>query len=168
MIPSVWHNTVGSIIPNARKYTDVIRALGRYAKLVSWTVAVWISFTPLIINHYTGDFDANARSDLTIFVSILFGLFLCTIVLGVEKFIIQLIAYVTLVCMGEDADICIGSNSTATLMRVRIFDPKQQDVTDHSSLDRLKDQKFQVKCLTALYINSHDVSGTHPIPAMLS
>ncbi len=29
MIPGVWHNTIGSIIPTARKYTDVIRALGR-------------------------------------------------------------------------------------------------------------------------------------------
>ncbi len=64
----------------------------RYAKLVSWMVAVWVSFTPLVINHYIGDQTAESRSDLSTFVNIFFGLFLCFIVLGVEKFIIQLIA----------------------------------------------------------------------------
>lgn len=55
-------------------------------------VAVWVSFTPLVINHYIGDQTAESRSDLSTFVNIFFGLFLCFIVLGVEKFIIQLIA----------------------------------------------------------------------------
>jgi hypothetical protein len=63
-----------------------------YAKLITWTVVVWISFTPLIINHYDGDQSATSRSDLTTFASILFGIFLCSIVLGVEKLVVQLIA----------------------------------------------------------------------------
>lgn len=97
ILPSLWRNIVGSIIPSAKAYADVVRNLGRYAKLIAWSIAVWISFTPLVINHYTGTAAEDgtlprSRSDLTTFVNILFGLFLCTIVLSVEKLIIQLIA----------------------------------------------------------------------------
>jgi len=53
---------------------------------------MWVSFTPLIINHYIGDSTAESRSVLTIFVNLLFGFFLSTIVYGVEKLFIQLIA----------------------------------------------------------------------------
>ncbi|KAL7424777.1 hypothetical protein Q5752_000461 [Cryptotrichosporon argae] len=126
VVPRVWRNTVGSIIPSAKQYTDVIANLGRYAKLIIWMVAVWVSFTPLIINHYTGDQSANSRSDLTTFASILFGLFLCSITLAIEKFCIQMIAL---------------------------------QFHRDSYEDRLQDQKFQLKCLTMLYINSHDIPG---------
>ena len=140
MVPSVWNETIGSVIPNAKKYTGILRALSRYesarerggslvhryAKLVTWMVAVWISFTPLVINHFIGDSTSNSRSDLTILANILFGLFLCTIILGIEKLIIQLIAF---------------------------------QFHRDSYEDRLKDQKFQLRCLTTLYINSHDVSS---------
>lgn len=98
ILPTLWRNIIGSIIPNAKAYTDIVAALGKYAKLIIWTIALWASFTPLIINNYGGpatDADGNvarARSDLSTFVNILFGLVLCSIVLGVEKLIIQLIA----------------------------------------------------------------------------
>ncbi|ORY33717.1 Mechanosensitive ion channel-domain-containing protein [Naematelia encephala] len=126
IVPTVWQNSVGSIIPAAKQYTDVLRALGKYAKLVTWTVAMWISFTPLVINHYDGDQTATSRSDLTTFASILFGLFLSSIVFGVEKLIVQLIAL---------------------------------KFHRDSYEDRLAEQKFQVKCVTTLYINSHDIPG---------
>ncbi|WWC86347.1 uncharacterized protein L201_001220 [Kwoniella dendrophila CBS 6074] len=126
MFPTVFRNTVGAIIPTARRYTDVISALGKYAKLIFWILACWISFTPLVINHYIGDQSANSRSDLTIFVNILFGLFLCSLVLGAEKLIVQLIAF-----------------------------QFHQD----SYEDRLKEQKFNLKALTVLYTNSHDIPG---------
>ena len=92
ILPYLWRNIVGSIVPSAKAYADVVAALGRYAKLIVWMIAVWISFTPLVINHYIGEPDARSRSDLTTMVNILFGLFLCSIVLGVEKLIVQLIA----------------------------------------------------------------------------
>lgn len=97
VIPFLWRNIIGSIIPSAKAYTDVVSNLGRYAKLIAWSIAVWISFTPVVINHYTGTTGSDgtvprSRSDLTTFVNILFGLFLCTIVLAGEKLIIQLIA----------------------------------------------------------------------------
>ncbi|WWC99777.1 hypothetical protein V866_006682 [Kwoniella sp. B9012] len=126
MFPVVFRNTVGAIIPTAKKYTDVVRALGKFAKLIFWILAVWISFTPLVINHYIGDQSANSRSNLTTMANILFGLFLCSLVLGAEKLIVQLIAF-----------------------------QFHQD----SYEDRLKEQKFNLKALTVLYTNSHDIPG---------
>ncbi|WVW82398.1 hypothetical protein I302_104405 [Kwoniella bestiolae CBS 10118] len=126
MFPTVFRNTVGAIIPTARRYTDVVRALGKFAKLIFWILAVWISFTPLVINHYIGDQSANSRSNLTTMANILFGLFLCSLVLGAEKLIVQLIAF-----------------------------QFHQD----SYEDRLKEQKFNLKALTVLYTNSHDIPG---------
>ncbi|WWC58465.1 uncharacterized protein I303_101007 [Kwoniella dejecticola CBS 10117] len=126
MFPTVFRNTVGAIIPTARRYTDVIAALGKFAKLIFWILAVWISFTPLVINHYIGDQSANSRSNLTTMANILFGLFLCSLVLGAEKLVVQLIAF-----------------------------QFHQD----SYEDRLKEQKFNLKALTVLYTNSHDIPG---------
>ncbi|WVR05974.1 hypothetical protein IAU60_003002 [Kwoniella sp. DSM 27419] len=126
MIPTVWSHTVGAIVPSAKKYTDVIAALGKHWKLILWTMAMWISFTPIIINHYRGDQAAVSRNNLTVFANILFGLFLCSLVLSAEKFIVQLIAL-----------------------------QFHQD----SYEDRLKEQKFNLKCLATLYTNSHDIPG---------
>lgn len=104
MLPAIFRATVGAIAPKARAYTDVVRALGRYVfpiypsltssflKLCVWTAVVWISFTPLVINHYVGDQAANSRSNLTTMANILFGLFLCSMVYAAEKTIIQIIA----------------------------------------------------------------------------
>ncbi|KAK8866012.1 hypothetical protein IAR55_001163 [Kwoniella newhampshirensis] len=126
MVPAVWRNTVAVVIPSAKAYTDVIAALGRYAKLIIWTAVIWITFTPLIINHYTGDQSANSRSDLSTVANLLFGLFLCSLVFGAEKLIVQLIAF---------------------------------QFHRDSYEDRLQEQKFNVKCLTTLYMNSHDIPG---------
>ncbi|WVQ85247.1 hypothetical protein IAT38_007412 [Cryptococcus sp. DSM 104549] len=125
-VPTVWKNTVAAIIPSAKPLTEIIAALGRYAKLIFWTLAIWISFTPLIINHYTGSSDSSSKSNLTTVANIFFGIFLCSIVLCGEKLIVQLIAL-----------------------------QFHQD----SYEDRLKEQKFNVKALTYLYTNSHDIPG---------
>jgi hypothetical protein len=53
---------------------------------------MWVSFTPLVINHYIGDQAANSRSNLTTMANILFGLFLCSMVYAAEKTLIQIIA----------------------------------------------------------------------------
>lgn len=45
------------------------------------------------INHYTGDQAASSRSTLTLVANLLFGLFLCSLVIGGEKLVVQLIAY---------------------------------------------------------------------------
>ncbi|WWD17790.1 hypothetical protein CI109_102232 [Kwoniella shandongensis] len=126
MVPAIWRNTVAVIIPSAKAYTDVIAALGRYAKLIIWSAVIWISFTPLIINNYTGDQSANSRANLTTVANLLFGLFLCSLVFGAEKLIVQLIAF---------------------------------QFHRDSYEDRLQEQKFNVKCLTTLYMNSHDIPG---------
>jgi hypothetical protein len=98
ILPTLWRNIVGSLVPSAKAYTDVVGKLGRYAKLVVWTLVIWVSFTPVVINHYSGAATDSAgatprsRTDLSTMVNILFGIFLCSIVLGIEKLIIQLIA----------------------------------------------------------------------------
>ncbi|ORX36049.1 Mechanosensitive ion channel-domain-containing protein [Kockovaella imperatae] len=130
MIPPIWRNVIGSIVPSAKQYTDVTAALGRYAKLIVWAAAVWISFTPLVIIHNTAESTNNetprSKSDLGTMVNILFGLFLSSIILGVEKLIVQLIAF---------------------------------QFHRDSYEDRLKEQKFNIKCLATLYIHSHDIPG---------
>ena len=100
--------------------------IARYARLIVWTVAMWISFTPLIINNYQGDQSSDSRENLTVVSSLLFGLLLSTLVLGGEKLIIQLIAL---------------------------------QFHRDSYADRIQEQKFNVRCLTTLYINSHDIPG---------
>ena len=126
ILPHFWRNTIGSIIPSAKKYEDVVRNLGRYGKLVVWMLATWIAFQPLVIGRYEGDQKAVARNNLTTIANILFALFICTIVLTAEKLVVQLIAF-----------------------------QFHQD----SYEDRLKEQKFNLKTLVTLYINSHDIPG---------
>jgi hypothetical protein len=93
MLPAFWRNTVGSIIPSAKKYEDVVRNLGRYAKLVAWSLATWIAFQPLVIGRYKGEAGTVSRNNLTTIANILFALFICTVVLAIEKLIVQLIAF---------------------------------------------------------------------------
>lgn len=126
MLPSIWRNTVGAIIPTARRYEDVVRNLGRYAKLVAWTLAIWIAFQPLVVYRYQGEAETVSRNNLTTIANILFALFLCSIVYAVEKLVVQLIAF-----------------------------QFHQD----SYEDRLKEQKFNLKTLVTLYINSRDIPG---------
>ena len=126
MLPVFWRNTVGSIIPSARKYEDVVRNLGRYAKLIAWTLAIWIAFQPLVIYRYKGESETVSRNNLTTIANILFALFIVSIVYGLEKLVVQLIAF-----------------------------QFHQD----SYEDRLKEQKFNLKTLVTLYINSSDIPG---------
>ncbi|WVN85447.1 uncharacterized protein L203_100593 [Cryptococcus depauperatus CBS 7841] len=92
MAPTVWKNTVAAIIPSAKQLTDIIAALDRYFKLIFWCLAIWISFTPLIINHFSGDPNGASKSNLSTIAKLLFGLFLCSIILCAEKLVVQLIA----------------------------------------------------------------------------
>ncbi|ODO11764.1 hypothetical protein I350_00548 [Cryptococcus amylolentus CBS 6273] len=126
MVPTIWKNTIASIIPSAKALTEVIAALGKYAKLIFWTLAMWISFTPLIVNHYSGSDESSSKSNLTTIANLLFGLFLCSIVYAGEKLIVQLIAF---------------------------------QFHRDSYEDRLNEQKFNIKALTYLYTNSHDIPG---------
>ena len=91
-LPHVWRQVVGSIIPSAKQYDKVVAALGKYAKLIVWTVVIWITFSSLVNNHSNAASDSESKSNLKTFTSILFGLFICSIVLAAEKLIIQLIA----------------------------------------------------------------------------
>lgn len=63
----------------------------RYLALFAWSLVLWITWTPLILNrrHEPSDRTNNA---LTLIQKLLFALFLCSAVLLFEKFSIQWIA----------------------------------------------------------------------------
>jgi hypothetical protein len=126
ILPTFWRTTIGAIIPSAKKYEDVVRNLGRYVKLIAWMLAAWISFQPLVVYRYRGEDGSVSRNNLTTIANILFALVICTVVLAIEKLVVQLIAF-----------------------------QFHQD----SYEDRLKEQKFNLKTLVTLYINSNDIPG---------
>lgn len=92
MFPTVYRQTIAVVVPSMMQYTDVVRNLGRYGKIIVWALVMWVSFTPLISRRYEGSQEATSRANLNLVVNLLFGFFLCTIVWGVEKLLVQLIA----------------------------------------------------------------------------
>lgn len=92
IFPTIWKHSIAVIVPAAKQYTDVARNLGRFAKLILWSLVMYISYQPLIDRRYEGDRDSNAYSNINLIGKLLFGLLLCTVVYGVEKLIVQLIA----------------------------------------------------------------------------
>lgn len=155
-IPHIYKQTIVVIAPAAGKYTDVVRNLGKYFKYVLWSLAIWIAWNPIIINHcqryvdgrletYQDAAKANASlanatlldnwgdapetsgwSNISLAGKIIFGVWLCTLIQLAEKLIVQLIAF---------------------------------KFHEDSYADRIDEQKFQVKALTQLYMNSHDIPG---------
>lgn len=92
MFPAVWKQTVVVVVPTMQKYTDVARNLGRYAKLVVWSLVMYVSYQPLIDRRFEGDRDSNKYSNISLIANLLFGFLLCMIVYALEKLIVQLIA----------------------------------------------------------------------------
>lgn len=92
VFPHVYRQTIAVIVPSMMRYTDVVKNLGRYGKLIVWALVIWVSFTPLISRRFEGDESSTSRANLNLVVQLLFGLFLCTIVMGIEKLLVQLIA----------------------------------------------------------------------------
>ncbi|KAL1410413.1 hypothetical protein Q8F55_004424 [Vanrija albida] len=93
IFPHVYRQTIAVIIPNLKQYTDMVRNLGKYAKFILWTFICYITWQPLIerqCEHPNGSNSANALSNIE---KILLGIVLCTVVTGIEKLLIQLIAF---------------------------------------------------------------------------
>lgn len=129
IFPRVVRATLVAIVPSLRFWVDILRSLNRNVAFIVWALVVWVSFTPLVINHFTGDAtgtDSSSRSNLTLLANLLFGVFLCSLIIGAEKALVQLIAY-----------------------------RFHQD----SYEDRIRDQKLQIRGLVTLYINSTDIPG---------
>lgn len=93
MFPHFLNYTLVAIIPSMSKMVDVFGRLTRNVAFVLWSIAIWASFTPIIINNFVGDQGTPSRSTLTLIANLAFGLFLSSLVIGGEKLLIQLIAY---------------------------------------------------------------------------
>ena len=122
--PHVLKHTIGQIAPEARHYIDYLFALKKTLSAALWTLAMWISFQPLILSQGPGDRSTGAGLTLSQMTKGLFAFWICAIILLVEKLIIQVIAY----------------NFHKT-----------------SYADRIAENKFAVKSLVTLYLNSNDI-----------
>lgn len=116
VLPRLIRITLGNVAPELRFYIDLLAAVHRYCAIVGWTVANWILFNQLV-NKQAGTTE-QAGNDGPHITSIIvrgrqtslslsnryagssslcpaawFGIFLCSIVLLVEKVCIQLIAH---------------------------------------------------------------------------
>lgn len=89
-----------------------------------WTLAMWISFQPLIQRQAGPNASDATISTLSQITKGLFAIWICAIILLVEKLVIQVVAY----------------NFHKT-----------------SYADRIAENKFAVRSLVTLYLNSRDI-----------
>jgi hypothetical protein len=110
VLPSIMRATVGLVAIGARRYIDWIQALHRwgasfsirgaqqvtlehrYIALFGWTLAVWISWNPLVDNRQKNGASTKSVQAIDLIGKLLFGIYLCSAVLLFEKFSIQWIA----------------------------------------------------------------------------
>ncbi|KAJ3775029.1 Mechanosensitive ion channel-domain-containing protein [Lentinula raphanica] len=92
VLPSIIRSTVGVVAVGTRKYIDWASVLNRYVALFGWTLAMWITWNPIIDTRQESTASDNSKSVVSLIAKLLFGLFLCSAVLLFEKFSIQWIA----------------------------------------------------------------------------
>ncbi|KJA19910.1 hypothetical protein HYPSUDRAFT_842053 [Hypholoma sublateritium FD-334 SS-4] len=129
--PIIIRSTVGVVAVSSRRYIEWLQALHRYVALFAWSIAVYVSFQPLIHNNQPKDGDAIAPSTsseaaISLFAKILFAIVICATLLLFEKFAIQWIA-------GK--------------------------FHERSYAERIAEQKFAVRTLVTLYSHSSDIPG---------
>ncbi|TFK44710.1 Mechanosensitive ion channel-domain-containing protein [Crucibulum laeve] len=91
IIPTIIRATLGLVAVGTRRYIDWMQALHRYIALFAWTLAIWVSWNPIIDNHQRNAGDKSIRA-IDLIGKLLFSFFLCAAVLLFEKFSIQWIA----------------------------------------------------------------------------
>ncbi|KZV69518.1 hypothetical protein PENSPDRAFT_676041 [Peniophora sp. CONT] len=92
ILPIFVRATLGVVAVSLRRYIDWLTALKRYLALFGWTLAVWISFQPLINKRQDSDASSSSKSALDLAAKLLFAIYICAGVLLFEKFSIQWIA----------------------------------------------------------------------------
>lgn len=109
ILPIIVRATLGVVAVGLRRYIDWLIALKRfvltptslfqphlpvhrYLALFGWTLAVWISFQPLINTRQESDASSSSRNALDLAAKLLFAFYICAGVLLFEKFSIQWIA----------------------------------------------------------------------------
>jgi hypothetical protein len=91
--PRVLRHTIGQIAPELRHFIDYFFALKKSLAAFLWTLAAWISFQPLILNQGPADRSTGTGLTLSQITKGLFAFWICSIILLVEKLLIQVIAY---------------------------------------------------------------------------
>jgi len=129
LLPHILRGSLGVVAVGLRRYIDWFTALHRPVAFVAWSIAVLITYNPIINNRFTLE-DAekypSSRNALTIVGRVTFGLVLSSGVLLVEKFFIQWVAF---------------------------------KFHQRSYAERIAHQKAQVECLVVLYRNSKNIDG---------
>ncbi|KAG8964489.1 hypothetical protein FRC03_001740 [Tulasnella sp. 419] len=129
VLPKLLRWTIGVAAVSTRHYIDWLNALHRYIALIAWTVAVWVSFQPLIDNRMSSEDAAiytGSVQVLDLIGKMLAALMICAAVLLAEKFAIQFVAW---------------------------------KFHQRSYEERILEQKVQTKSLVILYQYSRDIPG---------
>ncbi|KAJ6499912.1 Mechanosensitive ion channel-domain-containing protein [Mycena vitilis] len=92
ILPRIIRRTVGVIAVATRRYLDWLLALHRYVAIFLWTLAVFISYNPLINSRQSSTASSSAIKIIDLGQKLFFAFFLCAAVLLFEKFAIQWIA----------------------------------------------------------------------------
>ncbi|KAF9268886.1 hypothetical protein L218DRAFT_1073318 [Marasmius fiardii PR-910] len=92
IVPGIIKATIGVVALGTRRYLDWAAVLHRYVALFFWTLAMWISWQPLINKRQRDDASDSSKHAVDFISKLLFGIYLCALILLFEKFAIQWIA----------------------------------------------------------------------------
>ncbi|GAA6033047.1 hypothetical protein JCM8097_000117 [Rhodosporidiobolus ruineniae] len=88
--PTVLNKTIGVVAPEARHYIAYLKAVQFYVGAAAWACASWVAFLPLIRRH---NVDSSSNNTLGQITQGLFGIFICLVILLLEKLVVQIIAH---------------------------------------------------------------------------
>ncbi|TEB38382.1 hypothetical protein FA13DRAFT_1726059 [Coprinellus micaceus] len=91
IVPPIIRATLGTVAVGTRRYIEWMGVLHRYIAFFAWSIALWVSWQPLIQNRQVNPGDKSTRA-VALIAKILFSLCICSAVLLFEKFAIQWIA----------------------------------------------------------------------------
>ncbi|TFK75422.1 hypothetical protein BDN72DRAFT_757999 [Pluteus cervinus] len=92
LLPVVMKATIGVVAVASRRYIEWASALHRYIALFAWSLAIWISWNPIIDIHQSADASDKSQKVVKLLGRLLFGILVCILILLFEKFAIQWIA----------------------------------------------------------------------------
>ncbi|KDE09863.1 hypothetical protein MVLG_00261 [Microbotryum lychnidis-dioicae p1A1 Lamole] len=90
ILPHFFRHTIGVVAPEMQHLVTYLKAIKFYVGTALWAMANWVSFLPLIRLHARS---SNSDSTLILLTKGLFGIFIVSIILLIEKLLIQIIAH---------------------------------------------------------------------------
>lgn len=92
MLPPILRSTIAVVVGGDKSWVDIVAALRKWLTFFAWSLVSWIAFVPLILRRQNGSASSASSSNLATMSNILFGIFLCSCVIGGEKIVVQFIA----------------------------------------------------------------------------